>query len=106
MPKEYHSVINVFMKRNTDMLLEYQDKDHSIQLEKSKNAPFVQNYRALSDQKNKAMIKYIQKHLGKSFIWSSSSAAAAPVLLVRKPGGRLQFCVDYHAFNAVTVKNQ
>ena len=32
-PKEYHSMINIFMKRGTDMLLEYQDKNHSIQLD-------------------------------------------------------------------------
>ena len=29
-PKEYHSVINIFMKCDADMLLEYQNKDHSI----------------------------------------------------------------------------
>ena len=51
------------------------------------------------------MIKYIQEHLKKGFICSSLSAAAAPVLLVRKPGGELQFCIDYCALNAVTVKN-
>ena len=51
------------------------------------------------------MIKYIQEHVGKGFIWPSSSAAAAPVLLIRKPGGGLRFCVDYCVFNAVTVKN-
>ena len=27
------------------------------------------------------------------------------MLLVRKPGRRLRFCVDYHALNTVTVKN-
>ena len=47
--KKYHSVIDVFMKRDADMLLEHQDKDHSIQLEEGKNPPFVQNYRSLSD---------------------------------------------------------
>ena len=29
-PKKYHSVIDVFMKCDTDMLLEHQDEDHSI----------------------------------------------------------------------------
>ena len=47
------------MKQDADMLPEHRDKDHSIQLEESKNPPFVQNYRPLSDQENNAMIKYI-----------------------------------------------
>ena len=105
MPKEYYSMINVFMKCNADMLPEQQDKDHSIQLEESKNPLFVQNYRPLSDQENEVMIKYIQEHLGKGFIWPSLSAVAAPVLLVRKPDGGLRFCINYCALNAVTIKN-
>ena len=68
MSKQYHNVINIFMKCNVDMLPEHQDKDHNIQLEEGKNLPFVRNYRPLSDQKNKAMIKYIQEHLEKDFI--------------------------------------
>ena len=52
------------------------------------------------------MIKYIQKHLGKGFICPSSSAVVAPVLLVKKPGRKLHFCVNYCALNAVTIKNQ
>ena len=104
-PKEYHSVIDVFMKCDADMLPEHQDEDHSIQLEEDKNPPFVQNYRPFSDQENNAMIKYIQKHLGKSFIWPNLLAAAAAVLLVRKPDGGLHFCINYCALNAVTIKN-
>ena len=105
-PKEYHSVIDIFMKRDTDMLPEHQNKDHRIQLEEGKNPLFVQNYRPLSDQENNAMIKYIQEHLGKNFIWLSLLAAAAPILLVKKPERELYFCVDYCALNAVTIKNR
>ena len=48
-PKEYHSIIDIFMKRNADMLPEHKDKDHIIQLEEGKSPPFVWNYRLLSD---------------------------------------------------------
>ena len=71
-----------------------------------KKAPFVRNYKSLSDQETAAMKKYIDEHLGKGFIRPSSSAAASPILLVRKPGGELRFCIDYKALNAVTVKNR
>ena len=58
------------------------------------------------NQKTAAMKKYIDEHLGKGFIQSSSSAAASPILLVRKPGIGLQFCIDYQALNAVIIKNK
>ena len=58
-PKGYHSMINVFIKHNTDTLPEHRDENHSIQLEEGKNTLFVQNYRPFSDQENNAMIKYI-----------------------------------------------
>ena len=35
----------------------------------------------------------------------SLSAAASPMLLVRKPGRGLRFCIDYRVLNAVKVKN-
>ena len=52
------------------------------------------------------MKKYIDEHLGKGFIQPSSSAAASPILLVRKPGRGLRFCIDYRALNTMTVKNR
>ena len=58
------------------------------------------------DEKTTAMKKYIDKHLGKDFIWSSSSAAALPILLIKKLRGGLQFCIDYRALNVVTIKNR
>ena len=105
-PKEYHSIIEVFMKSNADKIAEHHDQwDHKIHLEEGKKAPFVRNYKPISNQKTAAMKKYIDEHLGKSFIWPSSSAAASSILLVRKPSGGLRFCINYQALNAVTIKN-
>lgn len=44
--------------------------------------------------------------LDKGFIRASSSAAAAPVLFVRKPGGGLRLCCDYRALNAMTARDR
>ena len=105
-PLKYHSIIEFFMKSNANIVAEHRDQwDHKIHLEKGKKAPFVRNYKPLSDQETAAMKKYIDEHLGKSFIWPSLSAAALPILLVKKPSGGLYFCIDYRALNAVTIKN-
>ncbi|XP_044718777.1 reverse transcriptase (RNA-dependent DNA polymerase) domain-containing protein [Hirsutella rhossiliensis] len=43
--------------------------------------------------------KTLKDLLDRGFIRASSSAAAAPVLFVRKPNGGLRFCCDYRALN-------
>ena len=66
---EYHSIINVFMKSNTNIVAKHRaDWDHEIHLEKGQKTLFVRNYKSLLDHKTAAMKKYIDKHLGKGFI--------------------------------------
>ena len=50
--------------------------------------------------------KNINDMLEKAFIRPSTSPIASPVILVKKPGGGLRFCVDYRALNAITFKNR
>lgn len=49
---------------------------------------------------------WLKENLQKGFIQPSSSPAASPVLLVKKPGRGLRFCVDYQARNNISVKNR
>ena len=49
--------------------------------------------------------KYIDEHLNKGFIRPSMSPAAAPILLAKKPGGGIRFCVDYRGLNTIIIKN-
>ena len=53
-----------------------------------------------------AVKKYVDEHLAKGVIRPSTSAAASPVILVKKPGGGLRLYVDYRAINAITIKNR
>ena len=48
MPKEYYSEIKIFIKQNTDILLNHRSKDYSIKLFKDKQALFIRNYKSLS----------------------------------------------------------
>ena len=50
--------------------------------------------------------EWLDANLKKGFIRPSSSAAAAPVMFARKPGGGLRLCIDYRGLNAVTKRNR
>ena len=57
--------------------------------------------------KNKLLVlkKYINKHHNKGFIYPSISLVAAPIFLAKKPGGGIQFYINYRGFNTITIKN-
>jgi hypothetical protein len=50
--------------------------------------------------------KTLTKLLDKDFIRASNSPAAAPVLIVKKLGGGIRFCVDYRGLNNITRKDR
>ena len=49
--------------------------------------------------------KYINKHLDKGFIYPSISSVATPILLTKKLGGGIQFCINYRGLNTIIIKN-
>nr|GEV63184.1 Ty3/gypsy retrotransposon protein [Tanacetum cinerariifolium]GEV63232.1 Ty3/gypsy retrotransposon protein [Tanacetum cinerariifolium] len=78
-------------------------QDHSIVLQEGVNAVKVCPYRYLVSQK--AQIEtMVADMLAHGLIQPSSSPFSAPVLLVRKKD-TWRFCTDYHALNAVTIKD-
>ena len=57
--------------------------------------------------KNKLLVvkKYINKRLNKGFVYFSISLVVAPILLAKKLGGGIRFCVNYRGLNAIIIKN-
>jgi hypothetical protein len=59
---------------------------------------------------NREELLYLRKTitdlLGKNFIRISNSLATALVLLVRKLGRGMRFCVDYRGLNELSVKDR
>ena len=63
--------------------------------------PYKRPY-PMSKDKLLVIKKYINKHLNKGFISSSSSPT---VIFAKKPRGGIQFCINYRGLNIITIKN-
>ena len=49
--------------------------------------------------------KYINKYFNKGFICFSIFLVAVPIFLTKKPGGGIQFCINYRGLNTIIIKN-
>ena len=79
--------------------------DMEINLQPDKEPPWGPIY-PQSAVELAAMKEFIQTNLKNGFIRPSVSPAAAPVMFVKRPDGKLRLVVDYRGLNAVTVKNR
>ena len=54
-------------------------------------------------KEDKALRKYLQKHILTGKVRRSHSAAPAPILFIHKKNGSLRLCVGYRALNRLTI---
>ncbi len=104
-PAEYHDLLDVFFKKNSDTLPPHRKYDHKIILEEKQKHGHVPLYK-MSPQELDAVKYYLDLHLAKGFIQASSTSYSSPVLFVKKPGRGIRFCVDYRRLNAITKKDR
>lgn len=112
LPQQYHQYLGAFDRREADKQppLRGPEIDHKIELTKGpdgkeKEPPWGPLY-SMSRDELLVLRKTLMELLEKDFIRVSKSPAAAPVLLVKKPGGGVRFCCDYRALNAITKKDR
>ncbi|MBW0548770.1 hypothetical protein O181_088485 [Austropuccinia psidii MF-1] len=103
-PSADHQYLDVFPKVKEEKIPPYCTCDHHIELKGS--LPPVGVIYSLSKQESDTLRAYISENVEKDFIWPSSSSTGAPVLIVKKKDGGLQFCVDYCKLNAVNRNNK
>ena len=104
-PEEYHNLLDVFSKKDSDTLPPHRKYDHKIILEEQQKHGHAPLYK-MSPQELDAVKRYLDSHLAKGFIQASSAPYSSPVLFVKKPGGGIRFCVDYRRLNAITKKDR
>ena len=106
-PEKYHDFLDVFSKDISDTLRPYRKYDHKIELLKDKDLSDLGHsaLRGMSVPQLEFVKKFLEEHLKKGFIEASSAPCSSPILLAKKPGGKIRFCVDYRKLNSLTKKN-
>ena len=104
-PKQYHDYLDVFSEPACNVLPPHRKYDLEIPLLPGAKLPWGPLY-SMSGVELEAMREYIKTNLANGFIRPSKSPAAAPVMFVKRPDGKLRLVVDYRALNSVTVKNR
>ncbi len=102
---EYHDFLNVFFKKKVDILSFHRKYDHRIELKEDKTHEYAFLYN-MSNEELLLIKKYLQKHLDKKFIKSSTVSYVFFILFAKKSDEELRFCVDYRKLNAIIKKNR
>jgi transposase InsO family protein len=111
LPPQYHEFTDLFNPKAANTLPPHRPGiDHAIELlpgpdGKPQEPPYGPLY-PMSPDELIVLKKFITDLQEQHFIRPSSSSAASPVLLVKKPGGGIRFCVDYRKLNEMTKKDR
>ena len=109
LPACYSDYRDVFSKSASDTLPPSRSCDHKIELENDKSPTESIGHSPLyklSAEELEAARKYIVENLNKGFIVPTNTPFASPILMAKKPGGGLRFCVDYRKLNAISKKDR
>jgi hypothetical protein len=94
-PKQYHSLIDLWDPQEAEAIPASKPRvDYKIRTIDGSGPTHKKAY-GLSQEEMRALKAYIDAELKKGFIRPSNLPYAAPVLVVKKPGGRLRICIDY-----------
>jgi len=95
----------MFAKKDFDILPEYCKWDHAIELI-PRAEPKSSKVYPLSLLEQVELDAFLEENLHTGRIQSLKSPMAAPVFFIKKKDGSLRLVQDYHALNAVTIKNK
>ena len=104
-PPEYHDYLSTFSETEAYALPPRHYVDNTIPLVDGGKPPFGHMY-SMSDAELKELKQWIKDNLSKSFMYTSTSSAASPWIIVRKPSSAPCICIDYHTLNDITIKDR
>ncbi len=101
---KYFKFLNVFFKKNINILSLHQAHDHVIHLKEDAQFSVFALYDINCDEILE-LHRYLNENLSKDFIWVNCFQMIISVLFIKKFKEELCFCVNYWDLNAITVKN-
>jgi len=100
----YFKFLDVFFKKNVDILSLHQAHDHVIHLKEDAQFSVFALY-DMSRDKILELHRYLNENLSKDFIQVSHFQTIISVLFIKKLKEELCFCINYQDLNIITVKN-
>ncbi len=101
---KYFKFLNIFFKKNVDILSLHWAHDHVIHLKEDAQLSVFALYN-MNHDKILELRRYQNENLSKDFIWVSHSQMIISVLFIKKLEEELCFHVNYWDLNVITVKN-
>ena len=104
--EQYSRYTQCFSAKQAAKLPEHKSWDHQISLQDpNAKIPTGAIYKTTWEE-DEALRKYLQENILTGKVRRSRSAAAAPILFLRKKDRSLRLCVDYRALNPLTIPNK
>jgi len=101
---KYFEFLNIFFKKNVDILSLHCAYDHVIHLKEDAQLSVFILYN-MNHDKILELRRYLNENLSKDFIQVSHFQTIISVLFIKKLEEELCFCVNYRDLNTITVKN-
>ncbi len=101
----YFEFLNIFFKKNVDILSSHQAHDHVIHFKEDAQFSVFALYNMSRDEILE-LRRYLNENLSKDFIQVNRFQTIVFVLFIKKLEEELCFCMNYWDLNAITVKNR
>ena len=105
-PAKYQCHIQVFSEEASKCFPEPRIWDHAIKLKPGAPSSIPRKVYQLSQDEQKALLKFIQEQQEKGYIHPSKSPYAAPFFFIKKKDSKLCPVQDYRKLNEWTICNQ